>query len=226
MEKEDNWAKIYDRIYSGYKEDIKFYIDESKKVKGRVLEVGCGTGRIYLELLRRGIDCYGIDISKAMIEKLKSKKDNFNPKVKVADMKSFRYNKKFELIIIPFRTFLMNLTQKDQIKTLRNCYAHLKTGGKLILNFHSPDHSLLSQTLDLKKTSGNGTYFIDRINQVIRMIYKEGKEVFTFDMTFIGKKEFELLLKLSGFKKWNVYGGFKKELLKNTSQEMVWVIKK
>ena len=69
-----------------------------------------------------------------------------------------------------------------------------------------------------------GGYIIEKTS--FKGFKKIGEKFGPFDMTFIGKKEFELLLKLSGFKKWNVYGGFKKELLKNTSQEMVWVIKK
>lgn len=226
MKKEDKWAEIYDKSYEGYTEDIKFYANECKKVKGPILEVGCGTGRIYLELLKKSLDVYGFDISKAMIERLKEKANNKKLKLKVADMKSFKYPFKFNLIIVPFRTFLLNTSQEDQIKTLKNIYIHLKKGGRLILNFYYPDPALLSQTPDLKKNSGTGTYFSDKPNQITRMIYKESKNTYTFDMAFIGKREFELLLRLSGFKRWKVYGGFDKRKLNEYNQEMVWIVEK
>jgi len=75
-----------------------------------------------LELLKDGIDAYGIDISKNMLKVLrkKAKELGLKPKVKKADMRNFKFNDKFSLIIIPGRSFLYNLTIEDQIKTLRS----------------------------------------------------------------------------------------------------------
>lgn len=102
----EEWAKVYDMIYGNFKEDLDFYKREARKAKGKVLEIACGTGRIYLELLKDGIDAYGIDISENMLRVLKekAKKLGLNPKVKKADMRNFRFNTKFSLIIIPFRS--------------------------------------------------------------------------------------------------------------------------
>jgi ubiquinone/menaquinone biosynthesis C-methylase UbiE len=49
----NEWAEIYDLVDGLYKEDIDFYIKEASKAKGKVLEIACGTGRIYLELLKK-----------------------------------------------------------------------------------------------------------------------------------------------------------------------------
>jgi len=64
----EEWAKVYDMIYGNYKKDLDFYKREARKAKGKVLEIACGTGRIYLELLKDGIDAYGIDISENMLQ--------------------------------------------------------------------------------------------------------------------------------------------------------------
>jgi len=53
IENLDKWAEIYDLVDGLYKEDIDFYIKEARKAKGKVLEIACGTGRIYLELLKK-----------------------------------------------------------------------------------------------------------------------------------------------------------------------------
>ena len=115
----DKWAKFYDLIYGKRREDINFYRKEAKKTKGKVLEIACGTGRMYLEILKDGVDVYGIDISNNMLKALKKKAEKLQikPKVYRADMRTFKLDKKFSLIIIPFRSFLHNLTVKDQLET-------------------------------------------------------------------------------------------------------------
>ncbi len=69
----DLWAEWYDYMFKGREEDVKFYVKEAEKAKGKVLEIACGTGRVYLELLRKGIDAYGIDISDELLNVLRNK---------------------------------------------------------------------------------------------------------------------------------------------------------
>ncbi|MDH5806946.1 MAG: class I SAM-dependent methyltransferase [Candidatus Methanomethylicaceae archaeon] len=232
---------IYDIIYGGYKEDIEFYRNEARKAQGKVLEIGCGTGRIYLELLKDGIDIYGIDISKKMLEELKKKAKimGLTPKVRLGDMRNFRFREKFSLIIVPFRSFLYNLTTEDQLKTLKNFKRHLIKGGRLILNFFYPDiermMSMSKESEELIVTNmgeylvREKSYFIDEINQIIEtslIVYKDGKLFWkgSYKFALIYKREFELLLKTAGFKKWSVYGGFDYKPLTSYKQEMVWIV--
>jgi cyclopropane fatty-acyl-phospholipid synthase-like methyltransferase len=58
---------------------------------GSVLEVGCGTGRIYLDLLRAGVDADGIDLSAAMLEepRRKAAEAGLEPNVGRADTTTF-----------------------------------------------------------------------------------------------------------------------------------------
>jgi SAM-dependent methyltransferase len=239
----DQWAKVYDMIYGNYRDDVAFYIGEAKKAKGKILEVACGTGRIYLELLREGCDAVGIDISEEMISALKAKAagTELKPRVHIADMRSFRLDEKFNLIIVPFRSFLYNLTTEDQLKTLRNFREHLAPGGRLVLNFFYPDiermMSFGKESEDLAVME-NGRYllreksfFVDEVNQTIETVaalFKDN-ELFwkgSYRLAFIYKREFELLLKLAGFGKSSVYGGFDMRPLSSYKQEMVWIVEK
>jgi SAM-dependent methyltransferase len=154
-----NLAKYYDSIYGqvtaaictsemqrhfeyvdGWGNDVEFYYEEAKKVHGPVLEIGCGTGRILLPLLEKGIDITGIDLCKEMVLILKKKARDraLRPKIVLADMKNFSLNKKFNLVIIPYRAFLHMLTEEDQLKTLQNIKNHLNKNGKLIIHSYCP----------------------------------------------------------------------------------------
>ncbi len=239
----DQWAQVYDMIYGNYRDDVDFYLGEAKKAKGKILEVACGTGRIYLELLKEGLDAVGIDISEEMIAALRGKaaEMGLKPRVHVADMRNFSLEEKFSLIIVPFRSFLYNLTTEDQLKTLANFRGHLAPGGRLVLNFFYPD---IERMMSFGKESEdlvvmeNGrfllrekSFFVDEVNQTIETVaalFKDN-ELFwkgSYRLAFIYKREFELLLRLVGFGKSSVFGGFDRRPLSSYKQEMVWIVER
>ena len=240
----DNWSDVYDLFYSDVKEDIGFYLKKGKKTKGTILEIGCGTGRIYLELLKEGLDVYGIDLSESMLKflELKAEKQNLTPKVYQADMKTFNLGVKFDLIMVPFRSFLHNVTVEDQLKSLTNIRNNMNSGGRLVLTMFYPNPYFISKFYGKETsetiTKGGQKYtmvkkseFVDPIDQKIKInhtLYKNDKIMWndTFNLTFIYKKELDLILEKTGYSSWNVYGGYNYEKLESFDQEMVWIIEK
>ncbi len=237
-------AQFYDIFYEKYRVDIPFYTQTAKQAEGKVLEVACGTGRVHLELLKAGVDVQGFDLSEPMLKILKSKAAALylQPRVQIADMRDFKINQKFALIIIPFRAFLHNLTTDDQLRTLKCCRRHLAANCKLMLNFFFPSPPIMvnnygRDTQTRQNISGEpmnyitNSHFVNEPEQVIEVTeyLKRGDTIVwsgTIKLALIYKKEFELLLRLAGFKKWQVYGGFEYEPLNSSKQEMVWVIEK
>lgn len=244
MQSFSSWAKLYDKISEGYKQDAKFYNGEARKVKGKILEIACGTGRIYLDLLKRGMDVYGIDISKEMLNVLKekAKKEGLKPKVYLKDMRNFKLKERFSLVIIPLRSYVHNLTMQDQLKTLKNIRRHLVPKGKLILSFRFPSTDIIlhkygkTHEQTIRTDEGiikiiNEPILIDQINQIIELkksFYRKNKLICKdrIKMALIYKREFELLLRLAGFSKWKIYGNFNYGKLKKPNQEVVWIIEK
>ena len=239
----NKWAKVYDIIDADVKKDIPFYINQAKKAKGKVLDIGCGTGRIYLELLKNNIEAYGIDISSEMLKilKKKAKKIGVLPKVHNMSMDNFKLNHKFKLIILPFNSFRYAINIKEQIKTLKLIKKHLAPKGKFIFDIYYPDPNIIIRALKRSKSkeklkTKEGTYeikeefyfedFINQINVVDEKIYKKGRLIGTAYRkgVIIYKREMELLLMLAGFKKLKVYGGLKKEKLVSHKQKMVWIV--
>lgn len=239
-----DYAELYDIVSQATNtgEDVEFYVDQAKEVNGKVLEIACGTGRIYLEMLEAGVEASGIDLSGEMLEKLREKAESrgLNPDVSKADMRDFELEEEFSLITIPYRSFLHNLTSEDQLKTLETIYNHLEDDGKLILNFYSPDIDFISENYgeERRKEINNGEYtlveydeVVDSVNWIIefeKRLLKDGEKKWSSKAKtkMITKPEFELLLKQSSFTDWDVYGGFDLEELENSKQEMVWIIKK
>ncbi len=246
MEEYDQWASVYDAIYGEHTPDISFYVKEAKKAHGPVLELACGTGRILLPMLKAGIEAHGVDISGKMLGVLKRKASSLDlkPSVYLADMRTFKLKKKFSLIIVPFRSFLHLITIEDQLKTLKNIRSHLAPNGKLILNFFypSPEVMVMNYGKERKlkgfKLNGRKTEYADRtdyedeIDQIIcfeKTLKRGGKLIFRsgpIRVAYIYKREFELLLRLSGYSKYKLYGGFNNELLQSQKQEMVWIVAK
>ena len=241
-------APYYDLVLLGRPGELEFY-RKLAKGKKKILEIACGTGRILLPIMKDGVDISGIDLSPKMLQILrkKAKAEGLAPKVHLADMRNFRLKEKFDLIIIPYNGFLHAETSEDQIATLKCIRRHLREGGTLGLNifFPWPEYMVKHNNKILKSRkpaftdkSGKKVWIYDKteydyINQLIRTqwYFLEGKKLnekarFGIHMSFIYKKEFELLLRLAGFSKWKVHGGFKGEKLNNPKQQMVWVIHK
>tara|TARA_Y100000996_G_scaffold415292_1_gene409204 strand:+ start:10350 stop:11084 length:735 start_codon:yes stop_codon:yes gene_type:complete len=142
----DDWAEIYDEIYSEYKDDLHFYQNISSDSES-ILEIGCGTGRISIPLAQSGKKVHGIDISPKMIEIAQTKTNNTltNLSFQVMDMRELNFKQQFDTILIPFNGFQSLLNVSDQIKCLKNIrkLCHKKT--KIIFDVFFPDKEIFEQ---------------------------------------------------------------------------------
>lgn len=136
-------AKYYD-LNPYPPEDLPFYRSRIRDEAVRVLELGCGTGRITLPLSQTCETIRGIDRSEAMIAICRMKlADEGIPsskaRVDLGDICQLNLEEKFDLIIAPFRVF-QNLEMDDQVKGLFDSVRrHLAPGGCCILNVFRPN---------------------------------------------------------------------------------------
>lgn len=97
--------------------------------EGAALEFAIGTGRIALPLAGRGVEVHGIDLSQAMVAKLREKPGGDRIPVTVGDIATTRVGGGFALVYLVFNS-LPNLTsQAEQVACFRNAAAHLRPGG-------------------------------------------------------------------------------------------------
>ena len=106
---------------------------------GRALELGIGTGRIVLPLARRGVAVHGIDLSRAMVARLRAKPGGEAIGVTIGDFATARADGSFTVAYLVFNTIMNLMTQAAQVACFRNVAAHLEPGGCFVIEVMIPD---------------------------------------------------------------------------------------
>ena len=106
---------------------------------GRALELGIGTGRIALPLARRGVPVHGIDLSRAMVARLRVKPGGDAIGVTIGDFATTRVDGPFRLAYLVFNTINNLTTQDAQVACFRNVAAHLEPGGCFVIEVGVPE---------------------------------------------------------------------------------------
>ena len=105
---------------------------------GDALELGIGTGRIALPLSQRGVRVHGIDLSEAMVAKLREKPGAEEIEVTIGDFATTRVDGAFTLAYLVFNTINNLTTQDEQVACFQNVSAHLEPGGCFVIEVGVP----------------------------------------------------------------------------------------
>ena len=105
---------------------------------GAALELGIGTGRIALPLAERGVRVHGIDLSQAMVARLRAKPGADEIGVTIGDFATTRVEGMFSLAYLVFNTIGNLTTQDEQVACFQNAAAHLEPGGCFVIEVGVP----------------------------------------------------------------------------------------
>jgi SAM-dependent methyltransferase len=105
---------------------------------GRALELGIGTGRIALPLAQRGVPVHGVDLSKAMVARLRAKPGGEGIGVTIGDFATATVDGSFPLAYLVCNTIMNLTTQAAQVACFRNVAAHLQPGGRFVIDVMIP----------------------------------------------------------------------------------------
>ena len=106
---------------------------------GAALELGIGTGRMALPLAARGIPVHGIDLSEAMVARLRAKPGGAEIPVAIGDFSTTRVEGRFALAYVVFNTIMNLRTQEAQVSCFENVAAHLRPGGCFVAEIMLPE---------------------------------------------------------------------------------------
>ena len=137
----DEYAPFYDweNARTLGRKDVPFWRDVATNAKGRVLELGCGTGRISLPLARAGVSLVGVDRSAQMlaraarrVEALRRKRGRHRRRVRLirADIRALPFRSAlFSAVLAPYGILQSLVRDADLTATLTSVARVLKPGG-------------------------------------------------------------------------------------------------
>jgi SAM-dependent methyltransferase len=244
----ETYARFYDLIYHQQRDgvDNDFFLSEIRKTKGKILEIGVGTGRLFTDALYQGADIYGLDISRSMINVLYKKlsKDH-HKRISLQNIIDFSYDYKFDLIIAPFHMMMHLIEKEEQIKALNNVYKHLHAKGRFIFDVFVPDLNQLINGIDRytdfegeyepgKKITRTVSVRPDLVSQLIHITLllewdeenDTKHEEWKFPLRFFFRYELEHLIERSEFEKFKILGDYRGNELNQKSKEFVLICQK
>jgi SAM-dependent methyltransferase len=201
---------------------------------GRALELAVGTGRIALPLARRGVAVYGIDLSRAMVARMRAKPGGEAIGVTIGDFATTRVEGTFSLVYLVFNT-LMNVTTQDaQVACFRNAAAHLAPGGCFVVEVGVPDLRRLppGQSAVPFQVSATGWAFdlYDTATQAMSSNYvtvEDGRGRYrSIPFRYVWPAELDLMAQLAGMRLRDRWEGWAREPFTSESGQHVSVWEK
>jgi SAM-dependent methyltransferase len=237
---------VYDLVLKDIPYGFEFYVSLAREAAGPVLDIACGTGRILLPCLQAGVDIEGLDLFEPMLKTLRSKAaaSDLSPTLHQADMSDFSLPRNYALIMIPFNAFIHNMTQAAQVSCLERCRDHLLPGGLLAFDTFFPSLEIVGAPQNTRVLEGElphpqtglpmrmyDTRSFDRVAQEqhssneIEILAADGaiERVHRSEVRsrYIYKHEMELLLRVAGFARWEIYGDFDRRPLIHENEAMI-----
>ena len=214
-------AAVYDDIYAAMDPTVEARTLAELADGGRVLELGIGTGRVAIPLAAHGVEVHGIDVSPAMVERLRAKPGGADIPVVMGNFADVDVDGTFRLIFITFNTFFALTSQAEQVRCFGNVAAHLEPGGRFVVRAFVPDTSLIDRgsnvavreaTPDVVRLDAS-IFDADAqtVNATQVTITETGvKLVHTF-LRFAAPPELDLMAQLAGLELESRWGSFGRE---------------
>jgi SAM-dependent methyltransferase len=199
---------------------------------GRALELGIGTGRIALPLRECGVPVDGIDLSSAMVARLRAKPGAEDIGVTIGDFASTVLGKTFTLVYLVFNTINNLTTQDQQVDCFRNAAAHLEPGGRFVIEVGVPDLQRLPHGESFRPFSVTPTHLgIDEYDVVGQglishhySLHDGAWEARSIPFRYVWPAELDLMAKTAGLALENRWAGWKHEpfTASSTTHVSVW----
>ena len=201
---------------------------------GAALELGIGTGRIAVPLTQRGVQVHGIDLSEAMVERLREKPGAEEIAVAIGDFATTRVEGTFSVAYLVFNT-IMNLTTQDaQVACFQNVALHLEPGGCFVIEVVLPDLQRLphGETFRPFRVTPTRLGFdeYDVVSQGLishhYSVVDDTLDVWSIPFRYVWPAELDLMARLGGMTLRERWSGWTREPFTNESTKHVSVWEK
>jgi SAM-dependent methyltransferase len=167
--REETWS--YDLIADVYDtdmgrsmpfDDVGFYRRLCVAADGRILELGCGTGRILLDLIASGVDAIGVDRSLPMLTRVREDAASRGipaPRIAQMDIGELALTGKFAVILAPYSLITYLTDSDDARRVLQQLHPLLDERGIVVLDAFIPQRvdAFSDFRQDYRRQHMNGT---------------------------------------------------------------------
>jgi SAM-dependent methyltransferase len=251
----------YDLEHEGDEEDIAFYLRLLARWQPkRVMELAAGNGRVTIPLARaaaaRGIQIVGLEREGPMLEHARQKQAELDEDARrcltlmPGDMRAWRAEQPFDLVIAPCSSLSHLLTLDDQIAAWRCAWNSLEPGGRFVVDLTMPNLATYADSMqtpprtfveiDIDARDPNtGTrllrykttrYLPHEQRAEIRFLYDRfpdssqvDRYVSDFDCHVYYPREVELLFRLTGFSVEAWFGDYTMRPLRTSSRQLIGI---
>jgi SAM-dependent methyltransferase len=195
---------------------------------GRALELGIGTGRIALPLARRGMPVHGIELSNAMVARLRAKPGGDDIEVTIGDFSTATVDETFSVAYVVFNTIMNLTTQAAQVACFRNVAAHLEPGGCFVVEVMVPELQRLppgetTRAFHVSETRwGIDEYDVATQGLTSHHFWSDGHTE-QYPGRYVWPSELDLMAQLAGMRLRERWGGWKREPFASDSDKHVSV---
>jgi SAM-dependent methyltransferase len=196
---------------------------------GAALELGIGTGRIAVPLARHGVPVHGIDLSEAMVARLREKPGGEGIGVTIGDFATATVDGAFTVAYLVFNT-IMNLTSQDQqVACFQNVAGHLQPGGCFVIEVGVPELQRLApgdtiRAFDVSATHlGFDEYDVATQGQISHhySIIEGRLELHSVPFRYVWPAELDLMARIAGMRLRERWSSWTREPF--TSESMMHV---
>jgi SAM-dependent methyltransferase len=251
----------YDLEHAGDEEDVAFYLQLLARWQpGRVMELAAGSGRVTIPLAcvaaARGIQIVGLEREGPMLEEALRKRAGLDEDVRrclafmTGDMRAWRAEQLFDLVIAPCSSLSHLLTVDDQIAAWRCAWDSLVDGGRFVVDLTMPNLAAYADSLqtpprtfveidiDARDLATGARLLRYKTTQYlpheqraeIRFLYDkfpDGRHVdryiSDFDCHVYYPREVELLFRHTGFSVEAWFGDYAMRRLRTSSRQLIGV---
>jgi len=237
---EEFWTEFKNLLFAeekleSSKEEIEKIIELADLEKGsKILDMPCGVGRHSIELRKKGFDVVGVDKTTSYIKDAKEKDDSGNIEFIRGNMKDFKQENSFDVVINWWNSFGYFEEKEDDRQMLENIHSSLKGGGVLVMDYYSKEIAAM-RDLGYHWSEQDGIYNMEKAQikdnwkkiQRTWIKVEDGETVeYKWEQRLYSASEIEKMLKQVGFSNIEFYGNMDGEDFDQEAERLIVVAEK
>jgi Methyltransferase domain len=227
-------AEIYDDVTQRTDTPVTVACLHQLAGDGPALELAIGTGRVALPLSARGVRVDGVELSPAMVAKLRAKPGGDQISVTIGDFADIPVLGTYPLVFVVFNTLFNLLTQDDQVRCFENVAAHLTDDGSFVVEAFVPaflNRLRNDQYVDAEAVGVDGVLLdvarhdpvTQRLDESHVSLSPEGVHLNPIVTRYAWPSELDLMARIAGLRLKERWAGWNREPFDSTSSNQVSV---